>query len=419
MTFLPKTSGRSSNNTSIFGVFSRYAPDISCILFTLFSLLTISEPFLFRSIVPSKNYVLFALAILGFSQFVRGGRLTRTAQFAISFFVIALVSVGIQKATIRDVYDSFGRSSQGYALSVLLYCGLCFSAGGALPLIARAKMSKHLVVAAAVSALYMFLSNSDGPRIWWGSLVYADGTRPNHLSVDEAVTSLFFLAYATSRSQLRYGFALALLACLFASGSRASIFIAALAFVGAEVLARGGGRKWIYIALSAVTAGLVLSLNTRVVAFFIDSLFPRGVMTDESYQIREIIIVESSKYLFHQFWIGDPTIVAAQFGSMGAFVHNLLSSWQFYGFFAFMSLVATIISATYNAVKSEYRSARRRHVFGLAILLYAVVGVTTAKYFGVHSLWFALGYWSTMALPGGAVSMRGGRSFTLVRPKKR
>lgn len=377
----------------------RLLPDLACVFFISFVFLTISEPLLFRSLIPAKNFTLVALGLIGLSRLLAMLRVSRPMQTATAFFIVALTALAVQHANIADAFDRTGRSAQGFAFAVLLYSGLCFSAGGAMPLIIRSRIVVPLAVITALTTLFLFVSNSEDLRIWWGGVVYADGSHPNHLSVDEAVVSLFFLTFAVLRSRLRYALALGLLICLFLSGSRASTLMAAAAFIGAEVLTRRNLKQWVYAFFGAMLLGLIVALNSGGVAFVLEALFPRGLVGDESYQAREIIMSEGRNSLLDQFWFGDAALLVQRLGSVGAYIHNLLSAWQFYGFPAFACLVAALVVAAVRAVRFDYRLGQRRHVFGLLLLLYAAVGAVTAKYVGAHSLWFALGFWGAVTLP--------------------
>lgn len=396
---------------------SRRLPDIACLLFVAFTFLTVGEPLLFRSFVPIKNYILFALSLIGFMQLFRRVGLTRPAYLTILFFVVALVALAIQAVIIPDVYDSFGRSSRGYAFSVLIYSGLCFGAGCALPLLARSRIAVPLSLAATLATVYLFFSNSEGLSIWWRGIVYEDGSRPSHLSVDESVISLFFLAFSSLRSRLRYGIVVALLICLFLAGSRASIFMVAIAFAGAMMLDKQDSSKWIYAFLGIIVIIPIIMMNSEWGAFVLDSLFPRGFTGDASYRDREILLNESGRDLLSQFWIGDPTLIVHRFGSAGAYIHNLLSAWQFYGFLAFACVAAALIAATYRAIRFNYGGNHGGYIFGLILLLYAIMGVAAAKFVGVHSLWFALGYWSGMPLPERSGSIQKGPPFLPARSR--
>ena len=95
-----------------------------------------------------------------------------------------------------------------------------------------------------------------------------------------------------------------------------------------------------------------------------------------------------------QLWIGDPTILATEMGSVGAYIHNLLSVWQVFGFFVFLALVVAIFIALFRMFKI-LRSVSNNPLFDSAalLLIYSVLSVLTTKNGGFWCLWFAVGLW--------------------------
>ena len=122
-------------------------------------------------------------------------------------------------------------------------------------------------------------------------------------------------------------------------------------------------------------------------------LFLDGVENDGSFQARAALFRESLPLLADQFWIGNYALVAEVQGGFAGYSHNLLSAWQFYGFYVFVAIILSLIYSLRRAVKQVKISARPVNIFGVFMLVYVTISVIISKYVGWNLLWFTLGFW--------------------------
>jgi hypothetical protein len=131
-------------------------------------------------------------------------------------------------------------------------------------------------------------------------------------------------------------------------GGRTALFVFVATFVLISL-----GRNALRNLLLLGVAGLVIFLGARylVDANIVDVqsvqvreiLFLDGVYADSSFNARITLLKDSFADLSDQFLIGNFTLTTERQGYFGGYAHNLLSAWQFYGFFVFLALILALM----------------------------------------------------------------------------
>jgi len=302
----------------------------------------------------------------------------------------------------RILYESYidfdGIDTHQSMMSLWIVSVIWFLIGGAFSAATiRESQTLALLLAGAVTAIMGFGIDDE----LFKSFRIEESDDPtdsiSHLSLERYVVIPIILAYALS-SRTRWLVALAGVYCLFLMGGRTALFT----FVITVVLINLRGNVLRNLVILTLM-GLILFFSLRYVVGngLIDTNSPRvndilflsGVSEDNSFNARVQYLLQSLQDLPEQFWFGNFSITAERYGRFGAYIHNILSAWQFYGFFVFLGIV---MSLTYCTTKMFGTRADRQspiQVFSSFMLVYVLVSVIMGKFVGWTMLWFVLGLW--------------------------
>lgn len=219
----------------------------------------------------------------------------------------------------------------------------------------------------------------------------------SHLNVERYIIIPLMFAYALS-SKARWVVALCGFYSLFLLGGRTAlvVFIVSLILVNLtknslrNIVAMLVLGAVIYYGLQyAMSIGLIDPENKNIQQLF----FSEGIAEDNSFQSRVILLGEGLQDLPSQFFIGHFSITAQRHGQFGRYIHNILSAWQFYGFFFFTALIGCLIFCVKDMRKQLRVSRSPLTIFSSFVLIYVIISVVIGKYAAWTMLWFALGLW--------------------------
>lgn len=232
----------------------------------------------------------------------------------------------------------------------------------------------------------------------------------SHLKLERPVILLLVFAYAMSSKTRPITILLGCIAFFFMGGRTALFTFALTSFL---MTFKGNLlRNTIVTGLTAISC--VTLFWYSIFAGFIDPeakaireiLFLDGIEEDGSYQARMTFLTESMPFLADQFWIGNFGLVSEKQGGTSGYVHNILSAWQFYGFFIFLLLLLCLWYSLRKMVYAMKRTDRPADLFGAFLLIYVLISVLVSKYVGWTLLWFVLGYWLMRPSSAGRSSSR-------------
>lgn len=348
-------------------------------------------------LVPALFFVLWLV------RFLRESGVEKPSNLTLLFLGLCGVVLGCllaQKTFLLDKYDLSGRSAIGAAMLAGTYAVTW-------GLIGISVSSSRLVRSDLVAALIMagigliVVPNIAGGYVNLVALREETGIdNLSHLWVSENIVFLFFLSYGLARS---YSVKLALLVAvtffLVAMLGRSSLFFT-LGAVGIYELAFGRVRgvvQKVIIGCGFALLGFVVVLGIQW--YYNEPIlqklfFSDGLVADASFEARSQLLSLGLFYLESQILIGDPTVLATQMGSVGAYIHNILSIWQIFGFFAFSFLSLMILFAVFRMFYLM-RTPRDNPLLdvGALLLIYSVLSVLATKHGGFWCLWFAVGLW--------------------------
>lgn len=309
-----------------------------------------------------------------------------------------LLSLILQQMFQEDLVDTYGRSAKAQTREIFIVGMIWLLCGAAIQRI-KINYSTLLSILLLVFLSYNVIKGiDDGFMISYGTLSESrdDGIVLNHLLMGESATMLLALAFASATRYLRLLVFILGTAILFALGGRGALFsfvVAILCFllvrqplsytVGFVILSVG-------IAIILITSVITLGPNDPYISRM---LFLEGIGADSSAAAREYFLQQSLNALPTQALIGDPGFLIHRFGSLGAYIHNLLSAWQFFGVFPFLLFCYFIIVIAKFIFKHRRDTPLMIDEFGLIVFFQCVISVIIAKSINFHAFWFVLGFW--------------------------
>ena len=342
--------------------------------------------------------VAFASAVIPQLSQKWNGRIPAAIFFLVILVLSLLAAVGLQYFYIKDLIDGLGRSALGITRSILLV-GLCWIVCGAP--IQGLKRERSIVLLICIMGFLSFsvFSNLNG-GIFVSYAKLSEGrsndSELNHLVVGEAALFLLLLAYAFAPYGWRLlTFSLSI-ALLFSLGGRSAFFSYFLAIGLHHYLVVPAARKWSHLIavfavfLASASIYLFLDLGDDAVARM---LFSQGLSEDGSVVERQAVLAGGFKALPSQILIGDPAFLIRTFRSMGTYIHNILSAWQFFGMLPFLLFVSALVWVGLHVVKNRKKMHGPIDDFGILIFLCSAISILTAKFIGFQMFWFALGFW--------------------------
>lgn len=358
--------------------------------------------------VPAQRLLLIGGGLGIFSIMLRVGRygdvrITRDVGMVVALAVTILVALGLQSAQDYDEVDILGRSSFEFGLTAAALIFSWFAIGmGAECIRLNSRHGNFIGACLAFGVLAVVASNGgSGGQVNYEAVNASLGdVRVDHISLQDSVVLLLLFAYARTTGYFRFGVILAAFASLFMLGGRATFFFFALAILF-SMWAKGlQSRAISFAATGLCMLYLVVALpqgENYLPEGISRMLFIGGMAEDRSHSARLEILHDSIEGLYAQAAFGDPGWVVRRFGSVGSYIHNLLSVWQFYGIVPFMIVVILMARAMLHFFMRYARRGVKFDDFGGSGLVYAVISIVAAKSLMFGMIWFFMGYWAIKA----------------------
>jgi len=353
--------------------------------------------------IPTIAYVLAGIGGLWFVQRLigagaRGLHITQAEVLGFSLLFLTFCTVIAQRIFLRNYIGFDGIDTLGNISSVLILSIIWFFAGGAVAgYDGKESLPMALVVLLTVT-VSMGMSAGSDLAISYVEAVYDAGMEGiNHLSLEKYVILLLIFSYAMY-SKTRWLVVLGGIYVLFLMGGRTALVV----FTVTAILMSLREGKTLRNLFGMLIVGTVVFIGLRLL---VDSgimdvqnrgirriLFLDGLQEDNSFQARTQLFEQSLAMLPDQFWFGDFTLVT-KIASFGGYSHNLLSAWQFYGFFVFIALILAMMYCFRRMLHTLRVRGRPADVFGAFMLIYVIISMVLSKSVLWNLLWFTLGFW--------------------------
>lgn len=343
-------------------------------------------------------YLLLIVSVLFFVEKINKIPKKWTIESKLTLICIALMglSVLLQRIVFYDRVDVFGISAHEYLRSVYMMISFWFFSGAA---ISKLRMEKNQAISVLLMLpfcilVYPFLN--EYYLISYENLARDGFIGVNHLLIAEMILLVGFLSYSLAEGDLRWIVILITVALMYACGGRTSLYLGSIVF-GVFQYVMGGKKDRIFLIsvlmliIFAISFMQTLEVDIGVGRMFLTS----GFLTDESWIEREALLESGLSGLMDQVLIGNVSKLVEINGGVGTFIHNVISAWQFFGFYCFILILIIVYQVCRKVylVMSEVACLSVADIFGLLCLSYGILGVIVSKYIGFSFLWFSLGFW--------------------------
>ncbi|ENW78847.1 hypothetical protein F908_02966 [Acinetobacter sp. NIPH 284] len=327
--------------------------------------------------------------------------------FLIFFIYIYLALILIlQNYLYPELYDSTGRSAleyaRSYAIGGMLWLTIGFSFGLASLKIKENQILSFLIVFGLILSLSFV--DKVGLVIDYASLKdnRADNIDYSHLVIGHFVLILVLSALAFSRKWDTLIFILGLI-IFFMVGGRSDVFVFILAFLLYNFLF---DNKKMWLSLFLLISIAFIFIFTIGVSFLKDTKFYFIISgeKDDSWQLRKLIFDKNIENLSSQFFIGNPNkIITTDFGvpelynNIGAYSHNIVSAWQFYGFIFFIFMILFLFFTVVKILHISRAKIKTDVVekFFILLFLFSAISLLFTKSIIYYPIWLCMGYWLT------------------------
>jgi hypothetical protein len=367
--------------------------------------LRILEILLFKRPIFGLAYLLLVIPLVGFYLkmlyflIIHRKRLDYTAFLLfLSFFSFGCFALFMQYNFHSELFDSLGRSSFEFTKMLFIVSMLWMLTGFAI-VNAHIKKSNMIAIVILLMVSGLIVSNLSDSML----ISYADLTKEsesefaiNHLAISDYILFMLYFAYSISSGSTKSLIFFMTPIIMFSLGGRAAFFLGTCSIIMVEFLYNN--LKMTFFQL-LFTIGILIFLTTLFSKMFLNvgaerMLLVYGIAKDGSFIERTETFWVSIQELSNQVWYGDPGFLIRQFGSIGYYIHNGLSAWQFYGFGFFMVfVVAILVSIKRFWMNRQQVFHASFDVFKSLILVYGVLSIIFAKFIGFFFIWFSIGLW--------------------------
>lgn len=353
---------------------------------------------------PFQYFPFYAglLYFVGRIAFIRAESLavSKNEMYGYAFVGSTGLALVIQSAMGMDFVDQSNQSSWDYTFAMWAF-GIAFLFAGAA--CNQNRQGKSLLISLFLLALVVIplFKATEGKLL----LDYTQ-MRTNlgmddftHLAIAEWVVFLLIGSYAFANEKFRPLIVLISLFCLFSLQGRSSTFFTIIAFFVYGFIHEGRKHLVAVLVMTAIAALAYFFLPIEELIFdadqgSIERMTLSGEDADVSLQGRFEIIDVSINHLPQAALVGDPTFLAREAQSMGSYIHNLLSLWQFFGVVPFLIMIVVLI----KSLRKMFTLAGSGRVsvmdeFASVLLIYSVISVIFSKSIVFYWIWFVVGYW--------------------------
>lgn len=311
------------------------------------------------------------------------------------FFVF--IALMMQRALGVDTIDSMGRSAYGFAFSAFLVSFVWMLAGAAFQFYDFKKNNFLSILIVLLLAFLISRNVVDGLVISYWEINLAMGSdTATHLLIGDYVLFFVVLSLALAGTNLRLVIFPVLLIVLFAVGSRTIFYLFALCWILHYLIFvnfRVGTiyfSTFVFVLIGFVVPYLALTESDQLLSRM---LFSDGLESDDSFADRIRLLIDALSILGDQALYGGLAIIADNFGTIGAYMHNVLSAWQFYGFIPFVLILILFFSISKHLWLNRRNLTLRVDYFGSLMFVYVLFASLLSRSVAYNLMWFIFGFW--------------------------
>lgn len=321
--------------------------------------------------------------------------------FILLFFGIAIPTV-LQFIILDNLTDINGRETFDFMMAIGSLSISWMLIGSIISDVQGFNKNQYYLISIVFFYILYLLSSSINYTIlvdyYYLTKLRADDIVIQHLSLTEPLTYILFLFLALGyNKKTKYIYILLIVTVFFSLGGRTALFSLLLTLIFYEVI----NSKMLNLLFKIVFV-FILTISLSVFSLFdfesnifIDKiLLTKGLESDASYESRMELLLDFFEGFLSQFAIGNPNLLIYKYNNLGSYVHNILSVYQFYGFFTFSIVLYNIYYVSTKLFKHKiFLSKNSLDIFGVLMFIYAVLSLLTGKAVSFGPFWFILGFW--------------------------
>jgi hypothetical protein len=334
-------------------------------------------------------YLIVFISLYGFS-------ITQSLFLFFLFSCICFCALAVQYFYIGSLVDIYGRDSIVFARTTLL-AGLSWMLAGAAVSLGSWRQSNIRSLIILAVPLTLISGNLHGDMVLsYGDLSMESGFENlNHTYVAGSFLFFVFLSYSSASTTFIRAIIFPVSAfILFTVGSRSVLLGGLATLVVFEYF--WGSRKLLFVYLIIAIFSLYLLLPHLNRVFYGSDLLLRMLITDGLYDSSLIarieIFRESLAELPSQAFFGDVGFLVRQFGSLGSYMHSVVSAWQFYGVIPFSFFLYFYFKSIKTVTTIPRESLDVITSFGILNIMYAILMLASYSVLSYY-LWFGIGFW--------------------------
>lgn len=213
--------------------------------------------------------------------------------------------------------------------------------------------------------------------------------------------SIFLILFITKVENSIYKYLLFAVGCitLFFLNSRSALYLFIIAFLIYFLLFSNIKNKFyttfiagsfIYLFINNSLFSQALDANPRMFKVI------TGLSEDGSNISRNFLYEVGLSRIKESPLLGDYGGTIRDFGTIGSYIHNILSYWQVFGLLPFLASIYFFVIQALVIMYKSYKDRKLRQTSTYFILaVYLLISVIVAKSYVWYSAWFILGYLHT------------------------
>lgn len=323
-----------------------------------------------------------------------------TSQLYLFFFILVLFLVLLfQNIFLENIFDSSGRLSLEYTLSYAfgIISWLVIGAGFSVLRYNHSNFNISFLALFLLILSFLFVWKED---FFLNYSMLATGRDYDfylsHLSIGPYIIYIVSLIFAYLKKINLVYFVLIMLIYI-SIGGRADLFTFLITSLIYWYMYFDLKRNDLIKLLSIIPVFFILIVY-KIKTFSNDRYDTlSNITTDSSFQGRIDLFLSSLGNLPYQFFFGNPNLVIRKGvfneNSLGGASHNILSIFEFYGFFIFFMVVLYLILTTLKLKINYHKIKDPIGRFGVFMFIFTTLSIILFKSFSYYPFWFCMGFW--------------------------
>lgn len=322
----------------------------------------------------------------------------------LSLIMSIVLSVSVQLVFFQDIVDNSGRSAHFSLIEGTVYNLTWAVIGYVIAMMKNTRYKNSVSLIIVFVLLFIILDASQGSLTISYNYLFDESNsvselKVSHLTAGFSIYLLLLVSYSIASNRMKiYIFPISIF-ILFVSGGRTDLGLYIVSIIIYEYMKGIVNSRFLIIAF-VLTLGILL-LPVLIQIFPSNSqllsrlTFEGGILEDSSFQARVLLFNQTLDNLPSQFLSGDISKMVKTKGSVGSYSHNLLSAWEFYGFFVFIFIVIILLKSVKRIVSMAKSFESPLNTLVVLVYLTAVIGVMLSKSVDFIFLWICLGMLAT------------------------